>query len=1038
MLKKFVCCLTAALLLAGIFVLAGCKEEETGDILYEIVVDGSDCTINVGTSYQMPAAHLVDKSGNKAEGELSYQVRNPNDTLILTSYGSFRCNVLGDYKISYIAKNAETKIVTVSVKDLEAPKVTVSVPPELVADTDIRMPVINFEDYSDIDYSATTIKLYKNVNGTETEYPYDEFKNYFHPDESAYYTLKVHAADIAGNAADYEWKFNVIDPDWVPVSLEEDVIADFSEEEYRNIILTGTTKDWSSHNTLTWLNEFEGAEGVYKIDMKYNNYTYGYSIFNCKFPTPVKRSDVNAIAVRMYIENVNCSMFPLFKYKYTYDSVLGQIPIAHCLNQLEEGKWFNLIFDSSMLGQMMNSDGYIEGFQIGGEHMRNDSSDSLVIYIDEIFAATRLSAPTGFTFTDSAISWDPVENASGYAVNINGTEQIVSGTQAPLSTSESCIVKIKALGQGKYIDSAYGQYIVNREPLEENHLSDFNSDFYAQLIGKDSYGGGYWYPSAMETSYVTECEGTNDGALKVTLTYSSKDAEKDGLACIYINFAKQISASEAQGDLQIRFKISGTGRIAEVGTSKMAISYQVTDPDAQGWAYIRIPKSALTANYGIIHGVTLLLRGDKSGVAEWYFDYAGIVTPAEVPSYIRLEDGVLIWDESEYADGYVVDVDGEEFTVSENRYEFEQVKPYYRVRIKALGGEGYADSPWSNYSVLSVKTLEEGVYGDFSDESYLLELTGDFVEFWKASSFSAEYQPSVAGTEDGAIVVKMTANSNAYAAVGINFRKPITENERKNGIYLRYKLEGAELYGVGSIRTGKYYFENGNITITEDADGWKILFISFSMPNTSGTIEGFEILLWKTAGVGAEITFTVDEVSSVLPGSGELGENVYADFSSATYALNVGKVGNGFWDADSLQAEYVPQTDGTSDGALKITLGVTQNNTASFLLNLGKNIVKSTAGDIQIRIRCAQVGGDDNRLYGILFSGNNGTDDPANTTGFTIEDDTDGWKIITIQNSRLVQEQTDKIGVMFGYASGLETIIVELDYVCGVNISANR
>ena len=83
----------------------GCKKggENNTEIQYKIVVDGEDTQIDIGETYQMVSAYVTDLEGNPVDRAITYQVRNPNDTLILTSFGSFRCTSEGDYTVTYTA-----------------------------------------------------------------------------------------------------------------------------------------------------------------------------------------------------------------------------------------------------------------------------------------------------------------------------------------------------------------------------------------------------------------------------------------------------------------------------------------------------------------------------------------------------------------------------------------------------------------------------------------------------------------------------------------------------------------------------------------------------------------------------------------------------------------------------------------------------------------------------------------------------------------------------------------------------------------------
>ncbi len=330
----------------------------------------------------------------------------------------------------------------------------------------------------------------------------------------------------------------------------------------------------------------------------------------------------------------------------------------------------------------------------------------------------------------------------------------------------------------------------------------------------------------------------------------------------------------------------------------------------------------------------------------------------------------------------------------------------------------------------TVKTISvsvptpEGVFSDFSDASFVDEVSKGVDTYWQAATFDPEYVDEIAGTNDGAVVVTMTANTNKLALVRVNFRKAILESDRPDGLIMRFKLEGASVYGMKSAGVSGFYFENGNTKIYNDSDGWMFIKIGSGTSNFGGTIEGFDILLWK-AEAGGTVTFALDYISNYA-GVGEvLAENEYADFSSASYIFGVSAIGHGDWDALSRTVNYVSPADGCDDGKLVVELKTRKvsynTGLAAFKLQLRKPIEKSTVTSITVRIKY-------DKLYAVYFSG--GSVDTANLSGVTQgEADENGWRVLTISNSVLKQESVSEIYFMFAGAEEGSTLTIELDYI---------
>ena len=1068
----------------------GCKKggENNTEIQYKIVVDGEDTQIDIGETYQMVSAYVTDLEGNPVDRAITYQVRNPNDTLILTSFGSFRCTSEGDYTVTYLCEGAESVVLTVTVKDMSPPEVTMGILPQLFADTDIRMPDIDFSDASDIDYAQTTIKMYKvNADGTETEYGYDEMKNEFHPDTAGYYTLRVHAVDTAGNAKDYAWTLNVVDPNWKPTSpLDEGVLADFATEDYRNTILNGTTRSWQSYNTLTWMNGYEGAEGVYKVDLQYNSYAYGYASFNYKFATPVKRSDVDAIAVRMYVENANCSMFMLFSYMYVTDPDT-QVPVARFTDSLQEGQWFNIVLEGSVLDELANSEGYIEGFQLGGEHSQEDADPNLVIYLDEIFMAEKLSAPSGFSYTATEISWDAVADATGYVVEINGQEYPVTDTKMTLPTQESCIVNIKSVGNGRdFLDSDFGMFIVNREQLPEGYLSSFATDFYEQLVWTNTYGGGYWGPGSFAADYITAAEGTSDGALQLSLTFNSNS--RGGF---FLRFADAKAVADIDGNLLIRYKFDGDAQfVLAIGQTEINTVESVEDSD--GWYLFRIPKSALANFADAADGVTVFIISNEGAgsSATLLLDYVRVEETVETP-VIEWDGSKVTWEAAEHATSYIVEVNGEEFTVSATEYTFAE-PGVYGVRIKGIS-DGYVDSEWSNMLFVSTAVLDDGYLSQFDEEGYEYSVASNTYGGggYRPASFTAEYVASAEGTSDGALKISLTFNGTGRGAFYLYFADQLAVKDIAGNLLIRYKFTGTNsiLPAIGQKELSDFEI------IPADETGWGyIRILNSELANFTGNADGITIFLTQVesaAGASAEFwldyvrveetvetpviewdgskitweaaehatgyivevngeEFTVSDTEYTfaepgvygvrIKGIGEgyidsgwsntlfvstavLQEGYLSEFDEEGYEYSVttDTYGGGYWGPGSFAADYITETDGTSDGALQLSFTFNGTGRGAFFLRfVDAKAVADIDGNLLIRYK---FDGDAQFILAI-----------GQTEINTVEsvEDSDGWYLFRIPKSALANyaDAADGITVFIVSNEGAgSSATLLLDYV---------
>ena len=92
----------------------------------------------------------------------------------------------------------------------------------------------------------------------------------------------------------------------------------------------------------------------------------------------------------------------------------------------------------------------------------------------------QLAAPEmAYNQEDNILTWEEVENASGYLLNVNGVEETTTQTQAVLDIgqNEQYKISLKALGDGeKYSDSAIATLSGVRQNLDQMYYEQIKSD----------------------------------------------------------------------------------------------------------------------------------------------------------------------------------------------------------------------------------------------------------------------------------------------------------------------------------------------------------------------------------------------------------------------------------------------------------------------------------------------------------------------------------------------------------------------------------
>ena len=95
----------------------------------------------------------------------------------------------------------------------------------------------------------------------------------------------------------------------------------------------------------------------------------------------------------------------------------------------------------------------------------------------------QLAAPEmAYNQEDNILTWEEVENASGYLLNVNGVEETTTQTQAVLDIgqNEQYKISLKALGDGeKYSDSEMATLSGVRQNLDQMYYEQIEDNIYS-------------------------------------------------------------------------------------------------------------------------------------------------------------------------------------------------------------------------------------------------------------------------------------------------------------------------------------------------------------------------------------------------------------------------------------------------------------------------------------------------------------------------------------------------------------------------------
>ena len=460
------------------------------------------------------------------------------------------------------------------------------------------------------------------VKTTETQYTLDtetEISVIAYGDGKTYTNSNVATAAVSEEGA-----FNV----------EDNQIATFNNASYENLITslpasvhgsTGCTVVESAKYLSE--SECEGSNGG-ALDIVINQKAGAgrQSDFVLNLPKPIDMTDRNNISVRVKV----------------YDT-------SYYTTRAADAKWYLRIFSSSSNGYSSGTTNELWAKEIPviGEWVTltwaGDSADLhdgqttltfsfissstyapdldgyVKLYIDDIGYYETLETPTNLVVSGTTLSWDAVANATGYVVDVNGTEIPVSSTSVDLASylTGDVVIKVKATAVG-YIASDYATK--GMISLTGNQIATFNSAAYENMISTLPEGvqGSVGISKVVSATYVNEsdCEGSNGGALNIVMKPIASGRSAD----FRVSFVNPIDATNYDG-VEFRFKVYDTS--FWTGTdSTSALKFKVLNTTGSQYA----THSDARFVYDAAEGEWMTVKVSTANIAKCYVDDGYVLT----------------------------------------------------------------------------------------------------------------------------------------------------------------------------------------------------------------------------------------------------------------------------------------------------------------------------------------------------------------------------------------------------------------------------
>ena len=224
------------------------------------------------------------------------------------------------------------------------------------------------------------------------------------------------------------------------------------------------------------------------------------------------------------------------------------------------GEWVTLTWEEQTFsnGTVKLLDGYssLTFSLVTSGAYSNDLKGFVKICVDDISYCQALETPNNLVISGTTLSWDAVANATGYVVDVNGTEIPVSSTSVDLASylTSDATIKVKATSAG-YIDSDYA--IKNVISLTGNQIATFNSAAYENMISTLPNGvqGSVGATIVESVKYLneSECEGSNGGAVEVVIKPKLSGRQAD----FVVTLPKETDMT-GKTSISVRIKVTDT------------------------------------------------------------------------------------------------------------------------------------------------------------------------------------------------------------------------------------------------------------------------------------------------------------------------------------------------------------------------------------------------------------------------------------------------------------------------------------------------
>lgn len=350
--------------------------------------------------------------------------------------------------------------------------------------------------------------------------------------------------------------------------------------------------------------------------------------------------------------------------------------------------------------------------------------------------AKPLSVPQNLQIQDNILTWDRVDDASGYLVIVNEDEYSVSAPymELTLQNNKDYSIKVKALGSGKYTDSDFSE-VLNYSNKVVSPLTRLNAP---NIMEIDGLGNVYWTLVASSKGYKIYKNNILFDTVADPYTTSYKlELTDPGTYSIQVQaIGDNVNYSDSAKSNVYKFVINPDGKPNLPNLNTPEITYN-PETESLEWARIRYAVSYFVflndtvvatidstgdSNYSYkinpnlstnVFTVTAVGDNISYGMSRKSNSITFPLVPANPPQNLRVEviDGVptIIWDVVDFSRGYILDINSKQEKVLTNTFTLDQYTDgEYLVRVLANGDNLFYTSTVFSEQI-SVKVVDGAI-----------------------------------------------------------------------------------------------------------------------------------------------------------------------------------------------------------------------------------------------------------------------------------------------------------------------------------------